>query len=422
MSPFRRRAAGLALATTLVVSAACGDDGDTEAEPPADNPPTTPGDEDTTTPAADAEIDEAALQALLDQWRIDGGAYGATLSIRVPGHDDIHLASGVDDRDVTATAPDGTTTEHSETPMPTDGVFPVGAVTQTFVAATALQLVDEGQLSLDEPVAEWLPELPNADEITLRMLLDYTSGLANWADDDYANTLLADLIRSFTPDEVYTAYLAYPPVAEPGEELAFGGVGSVATGMLIERLLGQDLASVIAERFTTPLALDDTTFADSNATLTRHGWLNFPGTPDQDRTTDILGCTCEAVSTTKWAESNMVSSSADMLAWGEALFTGDVLGEESTATLLDMNPAQPPPVPDRYFAVGTTGYCAEPGCGPDEVDLVGAPGSQFEGWSTQLAHHLASGTTIVVHANTNSPTLAALKDLPIAVVQELGLG
>jgi hypothetical protein len=106
---------------------------------------------------------------------------------------------------------------------------------------------------------------------------------------------------------------------------------------------------------------------------------------------------------------------------GRGALTGEVLGTESTATLLDMNPAQPPPVPDRYFALGTTGYCVEPGCGPDEVDLVGAPGSQFPGYSAQLAHHLESGTTIVVHANTNSPTLASLKDLPIAVVHQFGL-
>ena len=94
------------------------------------------------------------------------GAFGATLSVRVPGHDDIHLASGVDDRD-------------PDTPMPTDGTFLAISITKTFVAAIALQLVDEGRLSLDQPVEAWIPKLPNADRITLAMLRGHTSGLGD---------------------------------------------------------------------------------------------------------------------------------------------------------------------------------------------------------------------------------------------------
>jgi CubicO group peptidase (beta-lactamase class C family) len=95
------------------------------------------------------------------------GAYGATLSLRVPGHDDIYVASGIDDRD-------------PETPVPIDGTYGVASVTKTFVAAIALQLVDEGRLSLYEPVEPWLPELPHADEVTLAMLLGHSAGLGPW--------------------------------------------------------------------------------------------------------------------------------------------------------------------------------------------------------------------------------------------------
>jgi D-alanyl-D-alanine carboxypeptidase len=148
----------VAVAALALLAAACGADDDGAAVPPTNESAAAETQSDS------VEVDEAALQAILDQWRTGVGADGATLSLRVPGHDDIHLASGIDDRD-------------PDTPMPTDGTFGIASVTKTFVAALALQLVDEGKLSLDEPVAAWLPELPHADQITLAMLLGHTSGL-----------------------------------------------------------------------------------------------------------------------------------------------------------------------------------------------------------------------------------------------------
>src|SRR5512145_2766579 len=92
---------------------------------------------------AQIEVDQVALQALLDEWRTAVDTFGATLSLRVPGHDDIHLASGVDDRELTTRGPDGRPVDHTETSMPMDGTYPISAITRTFVAAIALQLVDE---------------------------------------------------------------------------------------------------------------------------------------------------------------------------------------------------------------------------------------------------------------------------------------
>ena len=89
--------------------------------------------------------------------------------------------------------------------------------------------------------------------------------------------------------------------------------------------------------------------------------------------------------------------------------------------MLEMNPASPPPVPNRYFGLGATGYCLQAGCNPNEAELVGAPGGGFCCWSTQLAYHRESGTIIFVHTNTNNPEPAALIQLPIIVLQQLGL-
>ncbi len=349
-------------------------------------------------------MDEAALQAFLDQWRTDVGAYGATLSLRVPGHDDIHLASGIDGRE-------------PDTPMPTDGTYGAASITKTFVAAIALQLVEEGRLSLDEPVEPWLPELPHADEVTLAMLLGHTAGLGPW---DHGDVDLPDLARTYTSDEALAMQLQVPPSGQPGERFTYTNAGYAAAGVLIERVLGQDLATVIAQRITEPLSLRDTQLDDGSITSikkTRHGWYK----PVPDTEIDMLVLPQQALMTTIFGAGNMTSSSADLLDWGDALYSGEVLGPEATATMLDM---QSPFTRDAgtgdlvgtdaptqlHYGLGAMGFCLDPtGCSPAEVEVVGHSAS-FQGYRTLLAHHLASGTTLVFFANKGdipTPTLWA---------------
>ena len=173
----RNELAVLALAIALITTACSGA---VTAAPQASPTPRTG------LAAADTDVDAAALQAIPEDWRSEADTFGVTVSIRVPGHGDIHLASGVDDRAITTFRPDRSEVEHTETPMPTDGTFPFAYITRTFVAAASLQLVEEGRIGLDEPVAQWLPELPDADEVTLRALLGYSSGLGESNDDDRA--------------------------------------------------------------------------------------------------------------------------------------------------------------------------------------------------------------------------------------------
>jgi D-alanyl-D-alanine carboxypeptidase len=391
-----RRWLGVAAALALL-AAACGDDDDGAAVPPDNESATAENQPES------VEVDEAALQAFLDQWRTDVDAYGMTLSLRVPGHDDIHLASGIDDRD-------------PETPMPTDGTYGIASVTKTFVATLALQLVDEGKLALDEPVQAWLPELPHADEVTLAMLLGHTAGFGVW---DNLDVVLQDLTRSYTPEEALALNLQAPPVGQPGERFTYTNTGYTAVGLMIERVLHQDLATAIAQRFTETLSLDDTQMNDGSVQASRHTWNRFA----PDVVIDMLDIPLQASMTLLFAAGTMISSSADLLDWGEALYSGELLGPETTATMLDMRSSfAPDPAglvatdePTRYhYGLGAMGYCLDPtGCDPDEVDLVGHSGS-YNGYRTLLAYHPANGTTLTFFANTDVPyeqILPAVTDL-----------
>jgi D-alanyl-D-alanine carboxypeptidase len=409
-TPRRWLAAAAALA---LMAAACSDDDDGAAVPPTNESAAA---ED----QPDIEVDGAALQAILDQWRTDAGAFGATLSLRVPGHDDIHLASGVDDRD-------------PETPMPTAGTFGIGSVTKTFVAATALQLVEEAKLSLDEPVAAWLPELPHADQITLAMLLGHTSGLGTRNDIEYVFT---DLARAYTPEEAIAEQLQAPPVGQPGERFSYANGGYIAVGILIERVLDQDLATVIAQRFTEPLALPDTRMGDGSLKASLHAY-DHPGPdyyhqPVPDVWIDFFDLPERSMTTAVFAAGNMISSSADLLDWGEALYSGEVLGPEATAAMLQMRRPFPPDPPTSqpagtdeptrmHYGLGAEGFCLDAtGCGPDEVDLVGHGGSQA-GNRTLLAYHPASGATLAFFANRSRIPYEKMLPGLSALCEELGL-
>jgi D-alanyl-D-alanine carboxypeptidase len=124
-------------------------------------------------------VDGGEAQALLDAWREQVSAFGALVGMRVPGQPDLLLASGVDDR-------------NPDSPMPTDGRFFIASITKTFTSALVLMLADDGVLSLGDPAEHWLPGVvPRGDEITLRMLLAHTSGLADLVNDDPSKSGLA---------------------------------------------------------------------------------------------------------------------------------------------------------------------------------------------------------------------------------------
>lgn len=351
----------------------------------------------------DAPEQAPAFQQLLDDWRDEVDAYGATLSVRIPGSDDVHVASGLDDLD-------------PQTPMPTDGTFRIASITKTFVAATALELVEEGRLSLTDTVEAWIPELPNAEEITLGMLLDHTAGLGDDAFEDIVRTLVADPARSYAPEDALAMWLEPSPVSPPGHSFAYSNPGYMAVGLVIERELDQDLATVIEERFVRPLELSDTVLGDESTTASRHAWFNENWFSDggSNRLIDLRELPQDSSATLSWAAGGMISSSTDLLDWGEALYTGEVLGEQSTATMLEM--------PNSYreyqrYGVGVMGFCQQEDCQANEVELVGHRG-WFPGSKSLLVHHLDSRITMIVNSNYADVEFGQLLS---GVLRELGI-
>lgn len=233
-------------------------------------------------------------------------------------------------------APDGTlwlgfagvSDRESQTPVDANDLFGVGSITKPIVATTVLQLQQEGTLSLNDTLSQWLPDwankIPNGDRITIRQLLGHTSGIRDY-------TTEPDLIERFTSDptalsQQYTTpeLLAYiegkPALFEPGQDFFYGNSNYVLLGEIIEKATGSTLASQLQQRIFEPLGMNHTFFAPQEQ-ITRgnvtHSYIDLDGDGQLDDLNENLS----------WASAagGVISTGADIAKFSQALFQGELL-------------------------------------------------------------------------------------------------
>ncbi|WP_203612643.1 serine hydrolase domain-containing protein [Amycolatopsis sp. SID8362] len=143
-------------------------------------------------------------------------------------------------------------------PFPRNGSFRAGSVTKTFVATVVLQLVGEGRVKLDAPVERYLPGLLPDRRITVRQLLQHTSGLYNYTADLDQSDPEALRHRGAEPAELVAMALKHPALFPPGAGWSYSNTNYIVAGMLAERVTGHALADLLSQRITRPLGLRDT--------------------------------------------------------------------------------------------------------------------------------------------------------------------
>lgn len=159
----------------------------------------------------------------------------------------------------------GVTNLETPTPMQPSDRFRIASISKMFVATVTLQLVEEDKLSLEDTLTDRLPEdiadgLPNTDEITIRQLLQHTSGLADYID----NNDFDRRVENTSPTHVWTAReaIAYAydlePEFDPDEDFYYSNTNYLALELIIEEIAGTTLAEVLRSRIHSPLGLNDT--------------------------------------------------------------------------------------------------------------------------------------------------------------------
>ena len=137
--------------------------------------------------------------------------------------------------------------------------FRNGAVAIAYIGTVLLQLHDKGVLGVDDKLSKWFPAYPKADQITLTMLINGTSGYADYVtDESFLQLLYADPFRQWRPDELIAIGLKRPMICGPGRCWSYAHTNFVILGKVLEKATGRPLADLIRAGVVEPLSLNDT--------------------------------------------------------------------------------------------------------------------------------------------------------------------
>ncbi|SDM30703.1 D-alanyl-D-alanine carboxypeptidase [Allokutzneria albata] len=234
-------------------------------------------------------------------------------------------------------------------------VFRVGSSTKTVMATLVLQLVAEGKLALADPVEKWLPgKVPGGKAITVRMLLNHTSGLADYtADPAVVPSIVGKGRRGWTSAELLAVGVKHDPLFAPGTKWDYSNTNYAAIGAVLERVSGAGLADLVRDRIARPLNLAHTYYATDSTWRARHvrgyepdaehmppgvpvEFRDFAG-PRRDGHVDVSG------NDPSWggAAGAVVSTARDLARFHTALMSGKLLPAAELAEMRTTTPSGP---------------------------------------------------------------------------------
>lgn len=214
--------------------------------------------------------------------------------------------------------------ESAKIPNDTNSIYQLGSITKTFTGAAVLQLQAEGKLSVADKISKYLPDYPNAKQITLNDLFAHTSGIYDYKGFLYAKDGpdKVDFTRPVAKERIVSMFSNKPPTTKPGGEEKYTNSGYFLLGLIIEKVTGKPFETVIRERFITPLQLSKTGFDFIN--------LRQPGktTGYSYEKDSVLVTVSPLDSTAGYAAGGMYSTAGDLYRWSRAMQTNQFLSSE----------------------------------------------------------------------------------------------
>lgn len=332
---------------------------------------------------------KAKLQAQLDEWHSAGKFAGATLGICRAGGECLELAVGYSDLE-------------SKTAMKPDDVMLAGSVGKTFAAAIALRLAAEGKVDLDAPIERylgresWFGRLPNAGSITVRQLMNHTSGLVRY---EFNPKFLADLKASpdkiWKPEELISYLFDSKAPFEAGKGWDYSDTNYIVLGMIIERVSGKSYYELAKKKLLRPLKLKRT-FPQDDRRL--KGLVQgYAGEGNEFTGSDkVLNNGVFAINPQfEWTGGGMVSNSGDLARWAISFYEGRAFDRSMLPQALNGVPA-PMLGKDARYGLGVI-------LRPTAVGPSYGHSGFFPGYMTDMMYFPEHRIAVAVQVNSSVP-------------------
>ncbi len=271
----------------------------------------------------------------------------------------------------------------------------IGSVTKTFTGTVIMQLVEQGLISLDDPISKYVPDVPNGDRVTIKLLANMTSGVASYTrSSKFTDLYFSKPETVFTPAQLLKVGLEESPLFEPGAKFDYSNTNTILLGMVVEKVTGKKFQDVLKAQVLSPLKLGGTVWPGESTKIPTPFAQGFTlqgdyATPEKPSNATHWNPAWA------WTAGQLISTIDDLLVYGRALGTGQgLLSPAAQTTRLTSFP-------------GASGYGLALGC----VDGWVGHNGELPGYNTSLFYDTTTDTTVAVQANSDIPS-GECKDQP----------
>ena len=268
------------------------------------------------------------VQSKLDEVRASAELPGITAGFVLADGRSVSVSAGLADVE-------------NKTPLAPGDLMLAGSIGKTYFAAVTLQLVHEGKLKLDEKIERWLGRepwfnrLPNARDITLRMLMNHTSGIPEHVlDKDFIAAMKANPDRVWKPEELVAYVLDAKPLFPAGQGWSYADTNYIVVGIIVERVTGKKFYGQVEKRILKPLALRHTRPSVSRTIPGLVTGYSRPDSPFGFAGRTIIDGKFIINPQMEWTGGGFVSTAEDLARWAKALYEGKVLKKEALDEML----------------------------------------------------------------------------------------
>lgn len=342
----------------------------------------------TTAPKIDAKNLRQKLQAHLNDWHKNGKFAGATLGVCLADGKCFSLATGYSNLE-------------TKTSMKPSDIMCAGSVGKTFWLAATLQLVNEKKINLDDKIEKylgkekWFDRLPNAGDITVRQLMNHTSGLIRYEfKETFTKDLTANPDKVWKPEELVAYLFGEKPPFEAGKGWDYSDTNYIVLGMIVEKVTGKKFYDETTKRIIKPLKLNKTFPQDKREIKNLIQGYAGENNPFGGRNEVLENGEFIINPQFEWTGGGWVSNSEDLARWAKAMYEGKAFDASLLPEMLDGVPSRLGK--DVKYGLGVI-------IRPTQMGLTYGHSGFFPGYMTDMMYFPDKKISVAVQVNSSVP-------------------